>query len=106
MDKPQGTIKITCGDEDDYWRFSISDNGPGIEERYFEKIFQMFQTLAARDEFESTGVGLTVVKKIVEMYGGKIWVESKVGQGSTFSFTLPKQQTETDNAGRQANTAH
>ena len=106
MDKPQGIIKIRCAEEDGYWRFSISDNGPGIEERYFEKIFQMFQTLAARDEFESTGVGLTVVKKIVEMYGGKIWVESKVGQGSTFSFTLPKQQTETDNAGHQANTAH
>jgi len=99
-------VKIGCADEDGYWRFSISDNGPGIEERYFEKIFQMFQTLAARDEFESTGVGLTVVKKIVEMYGGKIWVESKVGQGSTFLFTLPKQQTETDNAGHQANTAH
>jgi signal transduction histidine kinase len=92
MDKPQGQIRIGCIEEDDFWRFSVSDNGPGIEERHFEKIFQLFQTLAPRDEVESTGIGLTVVKKIVEMYGGRIWVESKVGQGSTFCFTLPRQE--------------
>ncbi len=92
IDKPQGQIKIGCAEENGFWKFSIADNGPGIEEKYFEKIFRMFQTLLARDDFESTGVGLTVVKKIVEMYGGKIWVESTVGQGSTFLFTLPKQK--------------
>ena len=54
----------------------------------------MFQTLSSRDEFESTGVGLTVVKKIVEYYGGKIWLESELGEGSTFYFTLPKQESE------------
>ncbi|MEN6351961.1 MAG: ATP-binding protein, partial [Bacteroidales bacterium] len=89
MDKPNGIIKISCKQQWPYWLFSVSDNGPGIEERYFEKIFTIFQTLRARDEFESTGIGLTIVKKIVEMYGGKIWVESEVGQGSTFNFTLP-----------------
>jgi len=103
MDKPQGQIKIGCIEENGFWKFSIADNGPGIEEKYYEKIFQMFQTLLSRDEFESTGVGLTVVKKIVEMYGGKIWVESKVGEGSTFYFTLSKQEVRAKNEKLQAN---
>ena len=92
MDKSQGLIKIGCIEERDCWKFSVKDNGPGIEEKYYDKIFQMFQTLSARDKFESTGVGLTVVQKIVELYGGKIWIESQVGQGSTFIFTIPKHQ--------------
>jgi signal transduction histidine kinase len=90
MDKPQCEIRIGCIAEGEHWRFSISDNGPGIESRHFEKIFQLFQTLAPRDRVESTGVGLTLVKKIVEMYGGNIWVESTPGEGTTFFFTLPK----------------
>jgi PAS domain S-box-containing protein len=90
MDKPKGQIKVGCVEEDDFWKFNVTDNGPGIEEKHFEKIFKIFQTLVPRDEFESTGIGLTVVKKIVELYKGKIWVESKVGEGTTFFFTLPK----------------
>jgi light-regulated signal transduction histidine kinase (bacteriophytochrome) len=92
MDKPKGRIKVDCVEEDGFWKFSVADNGPGIEEKHFERIFQMFQTLAPRDEFESTGVGLTVAKKIVELYKGEIWLESEVGQGSTFFFTLPKRE--------------
>ncbi|HKX53545.1 MAG TPA: Tar ligand binding domain-containing protein [Nitrosospira sp.] len=91
MDKPQCEIRIRCKAEGEYWRFSVSDNGPGIESRHFEKIFQLFQTLAPRDRVESTGVGLALVKKIVEMYGGNIWVESTPGEGTTFFFTLPKK---------------
>jgi PAS domain S-box-containing protein len=97
MDKPQGQIKIGCIEENGFWEFYVADNGPGIEEKYFEKIFQLFQTLAPRDESESTGIGLTIIKKIVEMYGGKTWVQSKVGEGSTFFFTLPKALSITDN---------
>ncbi len=92
MDKPQGQIKVGCVEEDGFWEFYVADNGPGIEEKYFEKIFQLFQTLTPRDESESTGIGLTIIKKIVELYGGKIWVRSKVGEGSTFFFTVPKQE--------------
>lgn len=90
MDKPEGKIRIGCVAAGSKWKLSVSDNGPGIEERHFEKIFQLFQTLAPRDRVESTGVGLALVKKIVEMYGGEIWIESNVGEGSTFFFTLPR----------------
>jgi len=105
MDKPQGRIKIGCAEEDDFWKFSVTDNGPGIEEKYFERIFKIFQTLLPRDEFESTGVGLTVAKKIVELYGGKIWVQSEPGEGSTFFFSLPKQKMGVKNAKLEANIA-
>ncbi len=91
MDKPQGNITVGCVEEEGFWRFSVSDNGPGIEAKDFERIFKLFQTLTRRDDSESTGVGLTIAKKIVELYGGKIWVESEVGQGSTFFFTFPKR---------------
>jgi signal transduction histidine kinase len=88
-DKPEGLIKVGCTREDSHWKFSVSDNGPGIDEKYHEKIFQIFQTLHSRSEVESTGIGLTVVKKIVELHGGKVWVESQLRSGATFFFTLP-----------------
>jgi len=89
MDKPEGTINIGCTKEDEFYKFYVKDNGPGIDEKYFERIFKIFQTLHAKDQYESTGVGLTLIKRIVEMYGGKVWVESEVGNGSTFYFTFP-----------------
>jgi PAS domain S-box-containing protein len=89
-DKPRCEIRVDCSAEGKYWKFSVADNGPGIEARHFERIFHLFQTLAPRDRIESTGVGLTLVKKIVEIYGGSIWIESTVGEGTTFFFTLPQ----------------
>jgi len=105
MDKPQGQVRVACAEENGFWKFSVADNGPGIDEKHFERIFRMFQTLLPKDEFESTGIGLSVTKKIVEMYGGKIWIESEPGEGSTFLFTFPKQEPEVTNAELQTNNA-
>ncbi len=88
--QPRGEIRIGHTEQPEFWQFYVSDTGIGIESRYFDKVFQIFQTLTPNDQSESTGVGLTIVKKIVEMYGGQIWITSKVGQFTTFWFTLPK----------------
>jgi PAS domain S-box-containing protein len=98
MDKPQGEIRVSCVAAGDFWKFGVADNGPGIEEKHFERIFRIFQTLASKDEYESTGVGLALVKKIVELYGGRVWVESEVGRGSTFFFTFPPRPVEAPDA--------
>ena len=97
MDKPDGRITIGCSQDNRFWKFSVADNGPGIEERHFERIFKMFQTLAPKDNFESTGIGLTVVKKIIEKYGGKVWLKSQLDAGTTFFFTLPMLESEVIN---------
>jgi light-regulated signal transduction histidine kinase (bacteriophytochrome) len=91
IDKPEGWVRINCESEETGWLFRVTDNGPGIEKKYHARLFQMFQTLAPRDRFESTGVGLALVKKIVQTWEGSVWVESTVGKGSTFHFTLPKK---------------
>lgn len=89
VDKPQGQVSVRCRRDGAFWQFSVADNGPGIEARHFERIFQLFQTLTSRDDLERTGVGLALVKKIVELEGGRVWLESEMGVGTTFFFTLP-----------------
>lgn len=87
-------VKITIGwtDNGDWLEFYVKDNGPGISPEYHEKIFVIFQTLQSRDEVESTGVGLAIVKKIVQEKGGEIKVDSQMTEGTTFSFSWPKNE--------------
>lgn len=92
-DKEKAVIKIACVEEEEAFTFSVEDNGPGIEERYHEKVFIIFQTLQARDTFESTGVGLAIVKKIIDESGGEIWIESELGIYSRFLFRWPKKSS-------------
>ena len=90
-DHPEtGHIVIGCEDADEFYAFSVADDGPGIDPEYHERIFVIFQTLTERDTFESTGVGLAIVKKIVERQGGRIIIDSTEGQGAKFTFTWPR----------------
>ena len=85
-----GHVMIGCDDAGEFYSFSVADDGPGIDPEYHERIFVIFQTLTERDTLESTGVGLAIVKKIVERQGGRISIESAEGQGAKFIFTWPK----------------
>ncbi len=88
-DNPSPRIEVGCLDQDGQTVFFVRDNGIGIENRYFDKIFQIFERLpAAKREGEGTGIGLTIVKRIVELHGGRIWLDSEPGKGTTFFFTL------------------
>lgn len=89
-DRSDAHLTIEVEDDGQYYAFSVSDNGPGIDPRYHNKIFVIFQTLESRDRVESTGIGLSIVRKIVEGEGGKVTLISQVGQGATFRFTWPK----------------
>ena len=91
-DKQQGRIEISLADLGDYYEFLVTDDGPGIEPELQEKIFEMFKTLQSRYRVEGSGMGLTIVRKLVRHFGGNIRIESTPGNGSCFLFTWPKHE--------------
>lgn len=88
--RTEGKITISVKDQENFYEFMVADDGPGISAQYHEKVFIIFQTLQARDHTENTGIGLSLVKKIVENEGGTIWLNSQEGEGTTIHFTWPK----------------
>ena len=88
IEKEKGLIKIDYKDRENFWEFSIKDNGYGIPQHQFEKIFRIFEKID--NDQQATGIGLSIVKKIIDFYDGKIWLESELDKGTTFYFTLPK----------------
>ncbi|MEZ6095026.1 MAG: ATP-binding protein [Pirellulaceae bacterium] len=90
------TVHIGARELDGQFEFFVQDNGIGIDTRFHERIFQVFQRLHNREEYSGTGIGLSICHKIVERFEGKIWVESAVGTGSTFKFTLNKLEDAVD----------
>ena len=91
MDKEDGIVEVTMQENENEFVFTVKDNGPGISPKYHEKVFDIFQTLGSSDDTDSTGVGLTIVKKIVDHHGGKVWIESH-DEGCSFIFSLKKDK--------------
>ena len=94
-DDVQCVIKITAKNYKNHAVISVADNGIGIDKEYFDKFFVIFQRLHRHDEYQGNGMGLAITKKIMEKLNGKIWVESKIGFGSTFNIMIPKKSKKT-----------
>jgi signal transduction histidine kinase len=94
LENSSPVIHLSYTDIGEHWQFSVTDNGIGIEEKYHEVIFQLFHRLHSTDTYSGSGMGLAICKKIAEQHGGKIWLESKLGHGSTFYFTIRKEMSD------------
>jgi len=83
-------IHVSAREQDNAWLFSVQDNGMGIDPKYHEQVFGLFKRLHSGAKYSGTGIGLAICKKLVERYGGRIWLQSEAGQGTTFFFTIPR----------------
>lgn len=90
MGSDSGEVKISCTDRGNNWEFRVKDTGMGIDPRYHKSIFQIFKSVEGNTNKDSTGIGLTIIKRIIEEHGGKIWLESELNKGTSFFFTVPK----------------
>jgi light-regulated signal transduction histidine kinase (bacteriophytochrome) len=88
-------IHVSCRPCEQQWVFAVRDNGIGIDPQYAEQIFHLFERLHSRQRYPGTGMGLPICKKVIERHNGRIWVESELGKGATFFFTLPREETST-----------
>ena len=87
-------VQVSARAENDLWHFTVKDNGIGIAPQNFERVFALFQRLHTRQKYPGTGIGLAICQRIVERHGGRIWVESELGQGTAFHFTIPQLKNE------------
>jgi chemotaxis family two-component system sensor kinase Cph1 len=91
-------IHISAGKRDGEWVFSVRDNGIGIAEKHWERVFDIFHRLHTQQQYPGTGIGLAVCRRVIHRHGGRIWIESEPGRGSTVYFTLPDRGKETESS--------
>jgi two-component system sensor kinase len=103
--RDRAVIEVNCSNSGEYNTYCIKDNGTGFDMRYYDQLFEIFRRLHSTSEFEGTGIGLAIVKKIVQKHGGRVWAEGKPGEGAIFFFTLPADHDRTVSGNSLSNKA-